>query len=128
MDKKARLVVYNNGVENVCRKSTLKDLAVFMQSGENHLFKGRLQLHKVNSSINILVKGSKVGEIPVSGFLSYLQQFEAPPKSSPVGRILALFNFWYSNNLSSRLSLFSSSQCAINFLAAELFFITSIYF
>ncbi|MEP6612895.1 MAG: hypothetical protein ABJA76_13445 [Mucilaginibacter sp.] len=23
-DKKARLVVYNNGVENVCRKSTLK--------------------------------------------------------------------------------------------------------
>ncbi|MEO6980262.1 MAG: hypothetical protein ABI113_17855 [Mucilaginibacter sp.] len=74
-DKKARLVVYNNGVENVCRKSTLKNLAAFVQSGENHLFKGRLQLHKVNGGINILIKGSKVGEIPISGFISYLQQF-----------------------------------------------------
>jgi len=73
-DKKARLVVYNNGVENVCRKSTLKNVATFMQSGENHLFKGRLQLHKVNGSVNIMVNGSKVGEISVSGFLEYLQQ------------------------------------------------------
>jgi len=72
--KKARLVVYNNGVENVCRKSTLKNVAAFMQSGENHLFKGRLQLHKVNGSITIMVKGSKVGEISIPGFLDYLQQ------------------------------------------------------
>ena len=79
-DKKIRLVVYNNGVENVCRKSTLKNIATFVQSGENHLFKGRLQLQKENSGINILVKGSKVGEIPIQGFLSYLQQFKAAPK------------------------------------------------
>ena len=71
---KARLVVYNNGVENVCRKSTLKKLAMFIQSSENHLFKGRLQLHKANGGLNILVKGSKVGEIPIPGFISYLQQ------------------------------------------------------
>lgn len=75
IDKKARLLVYNNGVENVCRKSTLKNIAAFMQTSENHLFKGRLQLHKENDMINILVKGNKVGEIPVSAFLSYLQRF-----------------------------------------------------
>lgn len=75
MDKKVRLVVYNNGVENVCRKSTIKSIAAFVQSGENHLFKGRLQLHRANGGINILVKGRKVGEIPVPGFLNYLQQF-----------------------------------------------------
>lgn len=73
-DKQARLVVYNNGVENVCRKSTLKNVAAFIQSGENHLFRGRLQLHKENGMINIIVKGNKVGEIPISGFISYLQQ------------------------------------------------------
>ncbi|WP_295793281.1 hypothetical protein [Mucilaginibacter sp.] len=72
--KKARLVVYNNGVENVCRKSTLKNVAAFMQSSDNHLFKRRLQLHKANGSINIMVKGSKVGEISIPGFLDYLQQ------------------------------------------------------
>jgi len=72
--KMARLVVYNDGVENVCRKSTLKNVTAFMQSGENHLFKGRLQLHKVNGSLNVMVKGSKVGEISIPGFLDYLQR------------------------------------------------------
>jgi hypothetical protein len=33
-------------VEKVCHKERLKNLKDFVQFGENHLFKGSLQLHK----------------------------------------------------------------------------------
>ncbi|MCR8557938.1 hypothetical protein KXD93_09810 [Mucilaginibacter sp. BJC16-A38] len=74
LEKKARLVVYNNGVENVCHKSTLKSLVQFIQSGDNHLFRGRLQFHKDEVGINIMVKGNIVGEISLPKFTNYLQK------------------------------------------------------
>jgi len=70
---KVRLVVYNNGVENVCHKSTLKNLRQFIQSGDNHLFKGRLQLYKDEVGISVMVKGNIVGEISMEDFTNYLQ-------------------------------------------------------
>jgi hypothetical protein len=70
---KVRLVVYNNGVENVCRKSTFKNIMNFIQSGDNHLFKGRLQLYKDDAGISIQVKDKIVGEISTDDFINCLQ-------------------------------------------------------
>ncbi|HVW97966.1 MAG TPA: hypothetical protein VHA56_18490 [Mucilaginibacter sp.] len=71
-DGKLRLVVCYGGVENVCHKTTSKNIAKFLQQSEDHLFKGRLQLHKKNELIEIFVKGHKVGEIPSSYFKNNL--------------------------------------------------------
>ena len=71
-EKKARLIVYESGVEKVCRKETLKNLASFIQSGDNQLFKGRLRLHKKGTEIAIEVKGKLVGQIESERFESYL--------------------------------------------------------
>lgn len=71
--KNTRLVMYDNGVEKVCRKTTLKSLFEFIQSGENHLFKGRLQLFKNPDAIAIEVKGRVVGEITAETLLNYLE-------------------------------------------------------
>jgi len=73
LDKQVRLVVYNNGVENVCRKSTLKNLTTFIQSGDNHLFKGRLQLNKMTDGIGVVVKDSLVGKITIEDFMNCLE-------------------------------------------------------
>lgn len=71
--KKLRLIVYINGVENVCRKSTKKELSSFIQSNEDQLFKGRLQLIKDEVGISIWVKGKNEGEISAADLLNYLQ-------------------------------------------------------
>jgi len=73
MEKEVRLVLYNNGVENVCRKLTLKTIRHFIQPGENHLFKGRLQLYKNDHHVSVQAKGSIVGKIPLNNFITYLQ-------------------------------------------------------
>jgi hypothetical protein len=73
LDKQVRLVVYNNGVENVCRKSTIKSIEAFIQSGEDHLFKGRLQLNKRPGGISVVVKGVVVGEISREDLLNCLE-------------------------------------------------------
>lgn len=73
LDKQVRLVVYNNGVENVCRKSTIKNIVTFIQSGEDHLFKGRLQLNKGPRGISVVVKGAVVGEISPEDFINCLE-------------------------------------------------------
>ena len=72
--KRVRLIVYNGGVENVCRKESLKKLEDFAQSGDNHLFKGRLQLFKDEVGINVDVKGKIVGRIPTADFINYLNK------------------------------------------------------
>ena len=61
--KKARLIVYKGGVENVCRKESLKNIKEFIQSGGNHLFKGRLQLQKNTKGTGVIVKGEMIGMI-----------------------------------------------------------------
>ncbi|HWZ01982.1 MAG TPA: hypothetical protein VNX40_00155 [Mucilaginibacter sp.] len=71
--KTARLAIYENSVEKVCRKTTLKSLFEFMQSDENHLFKGRLQLFKNLEEITVLVKGEPVGEIKAETLLNCLR-------------------------------------------------------
>ena len=63
IESRARLVIFEGNVEKVCRKESVKKLKDFVQSGENQLFKGRLQLHKNPAGISVLVKGEIVGEI-----------------------------------------------------------------
>ena len=61
LDKKVRLAVSGDGVENVCRLETLKNLNKFAASSGGHQFNGRLQLHKDETGIKVIVKGGNCG-------------------------------------------------------------------
>jgi hypothetical protein len=73
-EKQARLIVYKNGLEDVCRKETFGNLRRFIAENNCHLFKGRLQLNKHGECIGIEVKGKLVGNIKAEEFLSYLEK------------------------------------------------------
>ena len=72
--KKVRLVVYKNGVENVCRRETIGHLEHFILSDEERIFKGRLQLCKNGDSLNIEVKGDTIGTVKFNDFINFLEQ------------------------------------------------------
>ena len=61
--KKLRLIVYTNGVENVCRKESARRLSGFIISNEQKLFNSRLQLIKNSEHIVVQVKGEIAGMI-----------------------------------------------------------------
>jgi hypothetical protein len=62
-ENQVRMIVYKEGVENVCRKENVGKLQQFFKSGEGRLFKGRLQLHKNALGICVIVKGELAGII-----------------------------------------------------------------
>lgn len=62
-NKKFRLIIFNNGEEFVCHKTTSGQLTKFFNSDANQLFKGRLQLLKNNDTILVKVKGNIEGMI-----------------------------------------------------------------
>ena len=72
LGKKVRLPVADKGVENVCRLESLKNLNKFAGSSAGHLFKGRLQLHKDENGIQVIVKGEIVGVISEDLFKNLL--------------------------------------------------------
>lgn len=66
-------MIYKDGVENVCRKSTIREPVQFIRSDEQRLFKGRLQLvGEINGMIAVEVKGKVAGVVPAKDFLSVL--------------------------------------------------------
>ena len=71
-NKKLRLVITDGHTELACRKETPGNLLHFLASGQNSLFKGRLQLHKSTGDIAVVLKGSPVGTAPVSTFTKAL--------------------------------------------------------
>ena len=71
---KARLIVYKDGVENVCRKEAFRKLHNFVTSDEKTLFGGRLRLHKNMEGIAIEVKGKIEGVVKTDDFLKYLSE------------------------------------------------------
>jgi len=73
-EKQARLIVYKDGVENVCRRETFKNLERFIRSDSERIFKGRLQLYKNNGEIVIEVKGKIAGKMTTEDFRSYLEK------------------------------------------------------
>ena len=86
-EKRARLIVYKDGVENVCRKETLKNLVRFMLSDEKRLFEGRLQLVKDAAGIGIEVKGQVAGTIKAEEFLNYLETLEKEKQTEQMEQI-----------------------------------------
>ncbi|TWJ04322.1 hypothetical protein JN11_00030 [Mucilaginibacter frigoritolerans] len=71
-DNKARLIVYKDGVENVCRKEGFGKLQRFITSDEKTMFGGRLRLHKNMEGIAIEIKGKIEGVIKAEDFLKLL--------------------------------------------------------
>jgi hypothetical protein len=71
-DNKVRLIVYKDGVENVCRKEAFGKLRRFITSDEKMLFGGRLRLHKNAEDIAVEVKGKIEGLIKADDFLKLL--------------------------------------------------------
>lgn len=58
---KLRFVVNEQGCEAVCRIERKKIMEEFLQANNTSIFKGRLQLHKIDQQINIEVKGDVIG-------------------------------------------------------------------
>jgi hypothetical protein len=75
-ERRARLIVYKNGLEDVCRKETFGSLRRFITADQGHLFKGRLQLDKDGENIAFKVKGGLVGMVKVNVFGGYLEEVE----------------------------------------------------
>jgi hypothetical protein len=55
-EKRTRLIVYKEGVENVCRRKPLETSDALFYRMKTHLFTGRLQLHKDATGIGIKLK------------------------------------------------------------------------
>ncbi|HEY4322735.1 MAG TPA: hypothetical protein VGN20_02085 [Mucilaginibacter sp.] len=72
-EKRARLIVYKNGLEDVCRKETFGNLQRFILADQGHLFKGRLQLDKNEGNIKVEVKGELIGIINNDDFGDFLE-------------------------------------------------------
>jgi hypothetical protein len=63
-EKRVRLIVTSNKTELVCRKESFQNLEQFLQSGQQHIFKGRLQLYKDSEDVQVEVKGEILGKVP----------------------------------------------------------------
>ncbi|HLO37052.1 MAG TPA: hypothetical protein VK173_01040 [Lacibacter sp.] len=72
-NKRVRLVIYQGSEERVCRKENISRIKEFLVQQEGRLFKGRLQLHKIDQQINIEVKGKVIGNLDVDHFTAMLQ-------------------------------------------------------
>lgn len=75
-NKKVRLVIYQNAEELVCRKENLSRIKQFLMQKEARLFKGRLQLSKVDQEIHVEVKGEVVGIIQRDDFVKMVEQHQ----------------------------------------------------
>jgi hypothetical protein len=69
-----RLIIKQRGQELVCRKEGLNRLLDFIQGADEHLFKGRLQLSKAGSAINIYMKDNLIGSIEAHVLAEELNQ------------------------------------------------------
>lgn len=65
---KLRFVVSVQGKEFVCRIERKKAVQSFLHKKNSNIFRGRLQLHKLNNDIAVQVKGEVIGNVPVSSF------------------------------------------------------------
>ena len=69
---KARIIVFENNKEWVCRKERISVLKLFLEIPEAKIFKGRLQLKKDKEAIKIIVKKEIIGKIYVPAFRQLL--------------------------------------------------------
>lgn len=67
-----RIIILKDNVEMACRIEKAKTLTQFLQTTNERLFKGRLQLLSNQNSIFIFVKGDVVYEISKDAFSKML--------------------------------------------------------
>jgi hypothetical protein len=67
-----RLIVKQKGKELVCRKEGINPLLDFLYGGNDHLFKGRLQLSKTKNAVSIYINGNIIGTIEARLFINGL--------------------------------------------------------
>ncbi len=74
--RKLRLVVTDDTMELACSKETPGKLSRFLASVEDgSLFKGRIQFHKSENTITVMLKGNKVGSINLSNLKEILNAY-----------------------------------------------------
>jgi len=71
---RVRLIVKQLGKELVCRKESINPLLDFVYGGDDHLFKGRLQIQKTKNAISIYMNGNIIGTIEAKNFLEGLNR------------------------------------------------------
>lgn len=74
--KKVRLIISEADQELVCRKETLKNLLNFLSTEEMNLFKGRLQLHKVNEIIEVVIENQPCAIVSTIDFKKVLDTLQ----------------------------------------------------
>jgi hypothetical protein len=62
-NKKLRLIIFSNGDEYICHKTTSGELTRFFNSDTEQLFRGRLQLLKNNDNILVKIKDNIEGAV-----------------------------------------------------------------
>jgi hypothetical protein len=76
-DKKLRLVISSGASELACRKVTPSALKRLLASAETSLFKGRLQLHKSNAAVVVVLKGEDMGIVALTELEEMLGEIAA---------------------------------------------------
>lgn len=71
-----RLIISKNDEEWVCRKEKLKKLFEFAEVDNEHLFKGRLQLFKLEDKVDIKFKNESIGTVLKVDFIQTLNRLK----------------------------------------------------
>ncbi|MNK17137.1 hypothetical protein D3C87_353210 [compost metagenome] len=69
-----RLIVSEVDHEIACRKETIKNLNSFLESDNEKIFKGRLQLSKLDQDIEVIINKIPIGKIPLYSFSQLLNK------------------------------------------------------
>lgn len=78
LDKKIKLAISDGDKELVCRKETLKNLDDFLLKDENIIFKGRLQLYKHQTIIEVFMKGKPIAILSSKKMADVLNKLRKP--------------------------------------------------
>ncbi|QNN44564.1 hypothetical protein [Pedobacter roseus] len=71
-----RLIISKTDEEWVCKKETLKKLFEFVNIDQAHVFKGRLQLIKIDDRITIQIKNENISTISAKTFKEVLNKLK----------------------------------------------------
>lgn len=76
LGKRLKLIIGKADEEIACRKETIKNLENFLQSDESTIFKGRVQFHKINEEIEIILKTKPIAKILAADFKQVLNNLQ----------------------------------------------------
>lgn len=69
-----RLIVTKASQEIACRKETIRKLNSFLEGDNEKIFKGRLQLSKLDQDIEVIINNIPIGKIPLYSFSQLLNK------------------------------------------------------